>query len=237
MTLEVLKERRQITAARRKLKGQGLSALPPVWRRWMPGSSHRGPLLVGDWLKSWDVSLTADFLCDKLHQDAAILDMGCFCSEMLPVLHRAGFTRLAGADLNPRVVKMPYADVIDYRCEDFLHGGLPDSSQDAITSISVMEHGYDEPRLLAELGRLLRPGGYYLASFDYWPDKIDTGAVRFFDMSWTLFSREEVQGLIDAAGAHGLEPVGELDFEAAQRPIKCAGFRYTFAWLALRKRG
>ena len=56
-------------------------------------------------------------------------------------------------------------------------------------------------------------------------------------MSWTLFSREEVQGLIDAAGAHGLEPVGELDFEAAQRPIKCAGFRYTFAWLALRKRG
>lgn len=236
MTLHVLQNRNQIAGARRNLEALGVSELPPAWSRWLPSMGMRRGLKVGDWLKSWDVELTLSFLRERVSVDGSIMDMGCYCSEMLPLLHRAGFRHLVGADLNPAVSEMPYAETIDYRCENFLASSLEEDSQDAVTSISVMEHGFDQAKLLDELQRTLKPGGFYLASFDYWPEKIDTGGQRFFDMSWTLFSEEEVRGFLAAAAERGLFPVGELAFSASNRPIKCAGFKYTFAWVALQKR-
>jgi hypothetical protein len=41
--------------------------------------------------------------------------------------------------------------------------------------------------------------------------------------------------LVEQAGRHGLVPVGEMSFEAEERPIRFAGREYTFGWLALRK--
>lgn len=237
MTLRVLQNRAQIRAARNELEHEGLSSLPPASRRWLSLLRLGTRLPVGDWLKSWDVGLTRAFLEEKLDKDAAVMDMGCFCSEVLPVLHKSGFTRLTGLDLNQRITEMPHGESIDYRCENFLSSSLEDGSQQAITSISVMEHGFVQDQLLDELDRLLMPGGYYLASFDYWPQKIDTGDVRFFDMSWTLFCEGEVRAFLDAAASRGLYPVSDIEFAASTTPIKCAGFKYTFAWLALRKQG
>ena len=66
---------------------------------------------------------------------------------------------------------------------------FPDGSFGAITAISVIEHGFESARLLREISRLLRPGGYFVASFDYWPEKVDTTGIDIFGMDWTIFSR------------------------------------------------
>jgi len=128
---------------------------------------------------------------------------------------------------------MPYQDFIRYEIADFRHAPFEDASFHAITSISVIEHGFDGPALLKEISRLLRVGGYFIASFDYWPVKIDTTGTSFFGMEWKIFSKEEVIHFVAEAENYGLYPVGELMFDSKDRPIATAGKQYTFGWLVL----
>lgn len=194
----------------------------------------RGPA-VGDYIKSWDVSRTLNFIESQLPCEADILDLGAFCSEVPIALARMGYTRVRGIDLNPMLKSMPDADKVRYDLGNFMSTPYPDASFDAITAISVIEHGYKPEQLYSEIARLLRPGGYFIASCDYWPDKIDTGATTFFDMSWLIFSGEDVKEMFTIAGQYGLQPLGALHPSAKDRAVECMGYKYTFAWLVLRK--
>ena len=232
---EVLQSKKQIADARGAMVARGRSVVEGR----LAGLLHRfrlGKVLpVGDAVKSWDVALTLDFIDAHLPRDARILDMGAFCSEVPVALARMGFTGVHGVDLNPRVLAMPYADRVRYSVGDFMRTPFPDGSFDVLTSISVIEHGYDPERLFWEVGRLLRPGGYFVASFDYWPEKIDTGDTRFFDMSWLIFSRQDVDAMLAVAGRQGLRPAGAMKPESGEAAVECLGFHYTFGWLVLRK--
>ncbi|MNC93718.1 hypothetical protein D3C83_104090 [compost metagenome] len=56
-------------------------------------------------------------------------------------------------------------------------------------------------------------------------------------MSWTIFSKSEVEQFIALAKGRGLVPFGTLDFSASEKPISCFGRDYTFGWLVLTKSG
>ena len=116
-----------------------------------------------------------------------------------------------------------------------MHTHFADETFSAITATSVIEHGFQSGALLKEVTRLLRPGGYFIASFDYWPDKIDTGSMDMFGMEWRIFSQQEVLALIDEAKGYGLLPCGPVKLEASEAVIELAGKSYTFAWLVLQK--
>lgn len=235
MTLQVLQSRDQIVEGRRVLRSRGLSSLTPGWKTWLVRRRLFRGINVGDDLKSWDVLKTAEFIESKVPKDAALLDIGAFASEIPPILHRMGYRRISALDLNPDISLMPYAGQIDYQVGNFLRAPYPDGSFAAITAISVIEHGFDGQALISEASRLLRPGGYFIASFDYWPDKIPTAGIKMFDMSWTIFSADEVERLFALARQHGLVPCGGMEFEARERPISCAGRDYTFAWMAMQR--
>ncbi|KAF5057862.1 Methyltransferase domain protein [anaerobic digester metagenome] len=233
--LEVLKSKKQINTARKSLKRMGRSVLDGWIVNVLRKMGVFKGLSVGDPLKSWDVALTLDFIDAHLPNFACILDLGAYCSEVPVSLSRMGFGNVYGVDINPKIKCMPHADKIHYCVSDYMDTPFPAASFDAITAISVIEHGYDPERLFAEVGRLLRPGGYFIASFDYWPERIDTMNVSFFDLSWLIFSAEDVQLLLDLARLNGFSPAGEICEESLERPIHCKGFDYTFAWLVLRK--
>lgn len=234
--LEILQEKRQIAASRRSLIDQGRSVLESKLSGALRKLRLPLGLPVGDVIKSWDVALTLDFIERNLSKDTRVLDLGAYCSEVPVALARMGFTGVHGVDLNPAVADMPEARRVSYHVGNFMQTPFEPSSFRAITSISVIEHGYDPELLFAEAGRLLEPGGYFIASFDYWPDKIDTGSTRFFGLSWRIFSRAEVEEMLMIAQRFGLEAAGELHPEAKERAIHCMGFDYTFGWLVLRKR-
>jgi SAM-dependent methyltransferase len=235
MGMEVLQNQDQIEKARAEMVRRNLSTLDsPVRNVLRRVGLDRSPA-IGDHVKSWDVLRTIEFIEKHVPKQGAILDIGAYASEILIALHRLGYSNLAGVDLNPKLRQMMHADVIRYEISDFLQTPFADSSFDAITSISVIEHGFQAERLLRETSRLLRPGGHFIASFDYWPDKIDTTGAKFFDMDWIIFSRADMTAFIDEAKRYGMAPAGLLSMDATQRPIDCGGKKYTFGWLALQK--
>ncbi len=238
MSMEVLQNKSQITKARHELDKKGASHVD------LPDSRLKSLMrkiglvsgvVMGDMVKSWDVLATVDFIETHVKKNEPILDIGCYCSEILASLHKVGYSNLTGADLNLKLSEMPYQNAIKYEVTNFMHTKYEDASFKAITSISVIEHDFNAQDLLKEMSRLLKPAGYFIASFDYWPDKINTNGTQFFGMDWTIFSKDEVSGFIADAAAYGLRPVGEMNYSGKDRPIDCAGKQYTFGWLVLKK--
>jgi SAM-dependent methyltransferase len=235
--LQILLRSVQNREARRELRRRDLDCLGhPVVRALrrrglLPGMN------VGDCLKSWDVLRTVELLETRLERTAPVLDIGAYASEILCILHRAGFGRLSGIDLDPRVVRMPHAGAIQYRVGDLLATPFPSESFMAVTAISVIEHGFDAERFLTEVSRLLAPGGVVVGSTDYWETKVDTSGIAAFGMPWRIFSKEELADFLKCAGSFGLLPLGPLTFECDERVVQWNGKSYTFAWFALEKSG
>jgi SAM-dependent methyltransferase len=235
MVMEVLQNKSQITSARQGLIKIGASSTESKLRSVMRRLRIVRGVVVGDDIKSWDVLSTIKFIQKHVQKDEPILDIGCYASEVIVALHKLGYSNLTGADLNPDLKLMPYQDSIHYEITNFMKTKFEDASFRAITSISVIEHGFDGQALLKEMSRLLRPGGYFIASFDYWPEKIDTTEIKFFEMDWKIFSRQEVADFVKQAAGYGLAPVSTLRYEGQDAPIECGGKSYTFGWLVLQK--
>ncbi len=236
MTLEVLQSEQQIRQGRRTLRQRGLSFMPSAWQAWLSRYRPMPGIRVGDDLKSWDVLKTAEFIDRHVAKDASVLDIGAYASEIAPILCRLGYQRVSALDLNPDLPKMPLADRINYRIGNFLHAPYADVSFAAVTAISVIEHGFESEKLAGEVARLLKPGGFFIASFDYWPEKISTAGQDIFGMSWTIFSRREIEDFVATAASKQLQPYGPMNFAAANKPISCFDRDYTFAWMVLQKR-
>jgi SAM-dependent methyltransferase len=236
VTVRVLKSWEQNRAARATLQARGLSYWPAKPPRSLADRLRgRGALHVGDLHKSWDVLLTIELLERAGLQREPIIDLGAFASETPIALHRAGFRDLTGIDLDPRMSSMPFRGAIRWLVGDATATGLAAGSFAAVIAISSIEHGPSPEPFLREAARLLRPGGVFIASTDYWPDKIDTSATPMFGMPWRIFSRTELCDLLERARSLALEPTGTIELDADEAPIDCAGHLYTFAWLALRK--
>lgn len=225
-----------VDASRRELRRMRVSCISPSPIRFLRrrGLFFKG-VDVGDYIKSWDVLQTIRLIQDTLPFDAPILDIGAYASEIPCILHRLGYRNLTGVDLNPDINKMPYADFIRYEISNFMATPFSDGSFAAITATSVIEHGFEGNRLLPEISRLLRPGGHFCASVDYWPEKLDTSGTRLFGMDWTIFSREEIVALIKQAGQYGFRCPGPIGTDTTHPVIHWGGKEYTFAWLALTK--
>jgi SAM-dependent methyltransferase len=234
LAVQILKNATEIRDARRQLEARGLSCLDGRLASLASGLKLRKRPIVGDWLKSWDILQTARFIERQLPNDTAVLDIGAVGSEILPVLARLGYRTLKGIDLDRRVLDMPSVN-ISYEVANFMETRLKSGSYGAITAISVIEHGLDATRLFREVSRLLCPGGFFVASFDYWPEKVDTTGVRLFDMDWTIFSATDVTELLNVAASVGLVPSGPVNLDAGERIIHFADRRYTFGWLALQR--
>lgn len=233
--MKVLQKKTDIATSRRELDALGASALDSHFRRLQRRLGMVTGMPIGDFVKSWDVLQTIRFLQGHVAKEQPVLDIGAFASEIVVALHKLGYSDLTGVDLDPNLKEMPYSEMIRYEVCDFKKTPFPDGSFNAITSISVIEHGYDGSALFQEVTRLLKPGGYFIASFDYWQSKIDTNGIDFFGMSWNIFSEVDVIQLMQIAHTCGLHPIEPCEFTGLESPIRCGGKNYTFAWVVLKK--
>jgi SAM-dependent methyltransferase len=94
-------------------------------------------------------------LCDELKGLNTVLCLGARLGTEVSALHELGFFAV-GIDLNPgenNQLVLP---------GDFHHIVFPDASVDAVYS-NVMDHVFDLNRVIAEIVRVLKPGGLFVA--------------------------------------------------------------------------
>ena len=197
--------------------------------------------------KNWDAlgAVAAVLtLADDGSRRARVLDAGSArYSPVLPWLRLYGFgaERGALAGINLEFGATVHRDGVEFRRGDVTDTGLPDASLDAVTCMSVIEHGVPVAAFLAETARILRPGGVLALSTDYDQDPPDTTGVTAYGAPVRIFSPADLRDLVATAAALGLELVGELTDEVLahpERPVHWTrtGLDYTFVLLTFVRR-
>jgi len=237
LSVEVLTKSVDITRARREMRQRGLDFATRWWAKLLLRAHLFRGETIGQLQKSWDVLRTLQFIEQQVDKGAPILDLGAHTSEVLLCLRKMGFSDLTGIDLDPAVKRMPYGESIKYMTGDFTRTPFPSETFGAIAAISVIEHGFSGEKIFREISRILKTGGYFIGSTDYWAEKIDTSDVQVYELDWTIFSRNEMLSFVAEAGKHGLVPVGSLNFKEGEATIRWKERDYTFAWFAFQKVG
>ncbi|MGE4291567.1 MAG: class I SAM-dependent methyltransferase [Desulfovibrio sp.] len=155
--------------------------------------------------KNFTTPLPLEALQQRLAPDARILDYGCGYGRTLRVLRDAGFENGLGLDFSQRMIERGRALWPDLRLEVCGPEGkgqtklpLPDDEMDAVLLLAVLtciRHDADQTALLAELRRVLRPGGLLLVNdFLLAPDQRNQERYARFAPDYGTFGVFEIPG-------------------------------------------
>jgi SAM-dependent methyltransferase len=191
-----------------------------------------------DMPKNWDALVALGTILDRVPRSGRILEMGATqYSPLLTWLFQYGYRSLVGIDLVYK--KVVRRGPIRFHRMDLTATTFPDAAFDAVACLSVVEHGVDVERFLAESARLLTPGGVLVVSTDYWPQPVDTGDRVAYGHPVRIFDRPSIDDLIQRAQALGLQPIGDVDLSAQDRVVRWErmDLDYTFLVLAFERSG
>jgi SAM-dependent methyltransferase len=230
MVTSVLTKFDEIYNARQELESKNLSFIDSNFKRFLRRVIRDREGGLGDYLKSWDVNYTYDFVNNEINFSDNILDLGCHKSELVPILHAAGYKNLHGIDLNENTKFSIDPHEFKFKKGDFYNMPIESESMSCVSAISVIEHGYDGAGLFREVSRVLKPGGYFIASYDYWPTKIDIMDKQHFGLSWIIFDTDEIKKMDDFAASNAMKKIkASQTFDLTKPVIRFDGFDYTFA--------
>jgi len=199
--------------------------------------------------KNWDFYQIYEVAKD-LAPTADMIDLGCAGSNILKLLSAMGYTNLRGIDLTVPIMDRLRQGIRMWRNhslrrpyrisrQDMTKTRFDDESFDLAVCVSVIEHGVDCDRFLAEASRILKPGGRLLVTTDYWEEKIPVdSSIRDFKLPWMIFSRAEITELIQKAKTYSLQLWEESEIPDCGN--RCAVWNqkeYTFLCVVFRKDG
>ena len=97
--------------------------------------------------------------------EARVLDVGSGTGSNLRMLREIGFRRVVGLDLSEAALRCCHAKQLgSVQRADVCALPFRDASFDLVLATDVLEHVRDEARAVAELHRVLRPGGALVAT-------------------------------------------------------------------------
>jgi SAM-dependent methyltransferase len=186
--------------------------------------------------KNWDHLAAVNAIVGAMPESSCILDAGAeFYSNVLPALYVYGFRHLYGMNLS--FTDPARRGSIRYAPGDIRSTGFADGFFDAITCMSVIEHGVPLEPYFREAYRLLKPGGLLITSTDYFTEPIDTGNKSAHGAPIKIFCKREVEEMIALAKGCGFAMTGEVDLDGARRTVRWDKYDldYTFLIFTLRK--
>jgi hypothetical protein len=102
----------------------------------------------------------------------------------------------------------------------------------------VIEHGVPLDGFARESARILRVGGLLVVSTDYDQNPPDTTGKTAYGTPVRIFGPDDIREFVKTAESHGLELLGDLRLQHAERPVHWTrtGLDYTFIRLSFRRR-
>ena len=205
-------------------------AAEQVWRLGLPAHFQSE--------KNWDSLTALDCILRRTDKTAMILDAGTeLYSVILPCLFLYGYKNLIGINL---VFDQPLGlGTIRYEYGDIANTTFRENTFDAITCLSVIEHGINLQDYFREASRILKVGGFLITSTDYYPSPIDTRNGIAYGVPIHIFTKEEIMAALDTARDFGLELTSPLSFESKDKTVRWEEFDlcYTFMVFTLEKKG
>lgn len=113
--------------------------------------------------RNWDDAMFRERILRRLRSDSVCLDYGAGRGNVAQMNFKGHAARVAGIDPESEVLGNPYLD--DARVLDLATNRIPydDATFDLVFADNVMEHVRDPARVFAEVARVLKPGGWFLA--------------------------------------------------------------------------
>jgi len=102
----------------------------------------------------------------RLPEGAAIVDYGCGRGRWIPMLLDAfPAARVTGIDISPKAIEEARRAHPEHEFKAFDGSSAPlgDALSDLVFSYHVLEHVVDLPQTVADMSRIVRPGGYVVA--------------------------------------------------------------------------
>ena len=132
--------------------------------------------------KNWDTVAALATILKSTNPDAWVLDAGAeLSSALLPCLYLYGYRNLTGINL---IFQKPQRrGSIAYEFGDITNTRFRSEQFDAITCLSVIEHGVDLQAYFREMSRILRPGGLLM----------DSNGLKFWSQNWSALSGLEYE--------------------------------------------
>jgi len=184
--------------------------------------------------KNWDSLIALSRILESTGPDAHVLDAGAkLYSRILPWLFQCGYRNLFGINLSfpgPERVGS-----IRYLPGDVTRTGFLDGMFDAVTCLSVIEHGVDPAAYFREAARIVKPGGLLITSTDYWCEAIDTKGAKAWGAPVRIFTPEDIRTMLDMAVRSGWEQTGPIDFGCGESVVRWEGLSFTFISFSLRR--
>ena len=166
--------------------------------------------LFSDKQKNWDSLAALSTILKRTNINSNILDAGSeLYSMILPWLFMYGYKNLTGINI---VFDYPVKrGMIRYRHGDITKTNFTKNSFDAISCLSVIEHGVDLHAYFKEMSRILKQDGVLITSTDYFDSPIDTENLNAYGKPIHIFSKSEIIIAIEIAREYNLELTGPVD--------------------------
>jgi SAM-dependent methyltransferase len=180
--------------------------------------------------KNWDHLAAVYAILRTFPKTTAIFDAGAeLYSNVLPALFACGYRNLYG--MNLAFTNAARRGPIRYLPGDITRTGFADASFDAITCMSVIEHGVPLEPYFRESLRILKPGGLLITSTDYYPTPIDTAGKLAYGAPVKIFTKEDVQAMVALATSIGFETTGPIDFACDEPSVRWENYQLDFSFL------
>lgn len=180
---------------------------------------------------------------ERVPPPARLLDVGCGAGDFLARARARGY-QVAGTELSAYGAEATRAAGLSAFQGEIWEAGLPAGSFDLVTCWHVIEHVADPRRVLEEICRLLRPGGWLLLATPNLEDRIFRAAYRLTrgrrpalyepderELHLFVFSADSLRRLAERSGFEGVR-VG-FDRGAAAVWGKRAVDGLAYAWFRL----
>ncbi|HAP67324.1 MAG TPA: hypothetical protein DCQ99_05930 [Nitrospinae bacterium] len=197
--------------------------------------------------KNWDMYHLYTIL-EPMPREINLIDIGCGKLMTLKLLYAMGFKNLYGIDLSislrsrlsqatrmwrRRSLKATF-HLYKY---DITKTRFSDQAFDVGICISVLEHGVNLEKFLAESHRILKKEGLLFITTDYWEEDIKVNHDnKPFDLPWKIFSKKDIEQFIKLSYDYGFSLYKDSFIpECRDRCVLWNNQEYTFLCMVLKK--